>query len=117
MKMKHSFFISCNANDSTQKTDSLMDMRYLCVCNLIFDLQGKLCGDFAFSSVYLPVLNIICFLLAVLHPCFVYVFENFYCSFLKLFLARVILECVLWLEVSQGYSTDVDSLNQILAFS
>lgn len=117
MKMKHSFFISCNANDSTQKTDSLMDMRYLHVCNLILDLQGKLCGDFAFSSVYLPVLNIICFLLAILHPCFVYVFENFYCSFLKLFLARVILECVLWLEVSQGYSTDVDSLNQILAFS
>lgn len=59
---------------------------------------------------YLPVLNIICFLLAVLHPCFVYVFENFSCSFLKLFLARDILVCVLWLEVSGGYSTDVDSL-------
>lgn len=108
--MKHSFFISCNANDSTQNTDSLMDRRYVCICNLIFDLQGKLCRDFAFSSVYLPVLNIICFLLAVLHPCFAYVFENFSCSFLKLFLARDILVCVLWLEVSQGYSTDVDSL-------
>lgn len=108
--MKHSFFISCNANDSTQNTDSLMGRRYVCICNLIFDLQGKLCRDFAFSSVYLPVLNIICFLLAVLHPCFAYVFENFSCSFLKLFLARDILVCVLWLEVSQGYSTDVDSL-------
>lgn len=87
-----------------------MDMRYLFICNLIFDLQGKMRRDFAFSNIYLPVLNIICFVLAVLHPCFVYVFENFSCSFLKLFLARDILMCVLWLEVSQGYSTDVDSL-------
>lgn len=79
------FFISCNANDSTQKTDSLMGMRYLHICNLIFDLQRKPCRDFAFSGVYLPVLNIICSLLAVLHFCFVYVFESFYCSFLKLF--------------------------------
>lgn len=68
------------------------------------------CRDFAFSSVYLSVLSIICFLLAVLHPCFVYVFENFSCSFLKLFLARDILVCVLWVEVSEGYWTDVDSL-------
>lgn len=103
-------FLSLVMQMTLPKRHYLMDIRYLCICNFILDLQGKLCRDFAFSSMYLPVLNIICFLLAVLHPCFVYVFENFSCSFFELFLARDILVCVLWLEVSQGYSTDVDSL-------
>lgn len=86
-------------------------MRYLCICNLItiiFGSQGKPCRNSAFSNIFLPMLNIICFLLAVLHPCFVCVFENFSCSFLKPSLARDILVDVLWLDMSQGYSTDVD---------
>lgn len=88
-------------------------MRYFCIRNLItiiFGSKGKPCRNSAFSNTFLSMLNIICFLLAVLRPCFVFCFWKLSLFLSKAALARDILVGVLWLDMSQGYSTDVDSL-------
>lgn len=88
-------------------------MRYVCIRNLIgvvFGFKGKPCRNSAFSNTFLLMLNIICFLLAVLNPCFVFCIWKLSLFLSKASLARDVLVGVLCLDMSQGYSTDVDSL-------